>query len=128
MKHFSVNLRETVAADITDILQNVLGETAGEHLVCVMADNPVTGLFIGEENLATCELATQMQGLIPAKAVYKDYHVSPMHYASDLRAALTGKSLSLLYADGKLLLPKGQRVLAVNYERSAPVTFFVILL
>jgi len=125
MKQFSVDLKEAVAADITDLLQTAIGEMDGERLVGIMADSPVTALFVGEKDLATCELATQLQGLFPARGAYKHYRTSPVHYAADLRAALTGKSLTLLYADGRLLLPGKQRVFAVNFEMSAPVTFYV---
>ena len=127
MKCFSANLNEGIAVDITAWLQDVIAEYKQEGIVCVISDSATTALFISESNLATEDMAAEMKNNFPARCAYKERRVSPTHHAANIRAALTGKTLSLLCAEGKLILPNKQRVFAVNFEVSGTVGFTAIV-
>ena len=127
MKFFSADLAEGIAADITDQLNAVASEFPDAKTTILMSGSPTTGLFIADKHLAGGDLAVEMRRTLPARHSFLNQKTSPLHLAADLRAAITGKVLTLMCKDGKIFLPCHQRVFAINYETSASVEFSVVV-
>lgn len=126
MQKFSVELSEGRAVDITDLLQEAVCRK-DEGILTVMTDNGVTGIFLLQNSPAVGEFAAEMARQYPARSDFKKYGVSPNHCAACFRAAVTGNTLSLLCENGSLFLPHMQRVFAINYETTGPVTFYAVV-
>ena len=125
MYSFSISLKEAQARPITTELDKAAELSTGECLLNVTSDRSTVALFVCESERSANYLVAELKNLFPARKCFNDLRTSPVHVASDIRAAAVGKALSLISDNGKLVLPNGQQVFAVDFEDDSEPNFTV---
>lgn len=125
MYTFSVSLKEAKARPITSELDKAAELTLGECILNVTSDRSTVALFVCESERSADYLAAELKNLFPARKCFNDLRTSPVHIVSDIRAAVVGKTLSLISDNSKLVLPAGQQVFAVDFEDDSEPSFKV---
>ena len=125
MYSFSVCLKEAKARSITSELEKIASTVQGECFMNVVADSSTVAMFICDSERSADNFIGELKNLFPARRCFSDLRTSPVHAAADVRAASVGKVLNLIAENGKLVLPAGQQVFAVDFEDDSEPNFKV---